>query len=196
MTTVNICFTGHRPNKLGGYDWKSEKNIAIMKKLKKVINLVIKKYNINDSFNFIFGGALGIDQMAFYIIQRLKEKYKKENTIIISTEIAIPFQKQSNKWEENDIKRYNKQIKQADQVIYVDNLNKYAIPNYIKDNYYPIKMKKRNMYMVDKSDIIIAVWNGSFSGSANCINYANKLNKTILIIDPNNLNNKIKILNN
>ena len=24
-----VCFTGHRPNKLGGYNWNSKKNILI-----------------------------------------------------------------------------------------------------------------------------------------------------------------------
>ena len=50
------------------------------KKLRKVILKVIKDYGIKDdndnfdSFKFIVGGALGIDQMAFSIVNQLKRK--------------------------------------------------------------------------------------------------------------------------
>ena len=48
----SCSFTGHRPNKLGGYDWYDPKNIAITKEIRKtVIHLIVNK-NIN---TFIFG---------------------------------------------------------------------------------------------------------------------------------------------
>lgn len=41
--------------------------------------------------------------------------------------------------------------------------------------------------MVDKSDIVIAIWDGSNSGTGNCVNYAKSKNKKIIKIDPFNL---------
>lgn len=45
-------------------------------------------------------------------------------------------------------------------------------------------MQKRNEYMTDNSDIVIAVWDGSKGGTANCVRYAKKLNKEIIVINP------------
>ena len=75
----------------------------------------------------------------------------------------------------------------ADAVVFVDMLPEYEIVGYKEGEYYPAKMEKRNEYMVDHSDIVIAVWDGSKSGTENCIKYAQKLNKRIIRINPNNL---------
>ena len=58
-----VCFTGHRPNKLGGYNWNSEKNILIRNCIKNEIVNLLRKYP-NEDFHFICGGALGFDQFA------------------------------------------------------------------------------------------------------------------------------------
>ena len=41
--------------------------------------------------------------------------------------------------------------------------------------------------MYDKTDILIAVWDGSKGGTANCVRYMKKLGKEIIRIDPSNL---------
>ena len=38
--------------------------------------------------------------------------------------------------------------------------------------------------MVDNSDIIIAVWDGTKGGTYNCVQYAKKKNKEIIQINP------------
>lgn len=44
---------------------------------------------------------------------------------------------------------------------------------------------KRNEYMVDHADIVVAVWNGSNTGgTAACVRYAKKQNKFIVRINP------------
>lgn len=53
-------------------------------------------------------------------------------------------------------------------------------------------MQKRNIYMVDNSDIVIVVLNNdnnNKSGTSNCYNYAkNKKDKDIILIDPVSFN--------
>lgn len=44
----------------------------------------------------------------------------------------------------------------------------------VADHYEADVMQKRNEYMVDHSDIVLAVWNGKKSGTENCIKYAEK----------------------
>ena len=45
-------------------------------------------------------------------------------------------------------------------------------------------MQKRNEYMVNESDKVIAVCDGSKSGTYNCIKYAENQNKEIIVINP------------
>lgn len=45
-------------------------------------------------------------------------------------------------------------------------------------------MQKRNEYMVDLADRVIAVWDGSKGGTATCVKYAEKVGKEIIRIEP------------
>ena len=180
---MNICFTGHRPNKLGGYDWNTPKNKQIINKLRATIVSVIA-HNINESnFHFIVGGALGIDQMAFNICDELRHLLSD-----ITIEVAVPFQDQPNAWfNQLDKTRYFKQLQFANKVTYVDSLKKYQATKIPIGKYNPYKLQIRNEYMVDNSDLVIAIWDGSKSGTKNCIDYAKGLNKKIVIINPNEI---------
>ena len=181
---ITICFTGHRPNKLGGYDWNTPKNLAIIKALKDAIMEVFNNSEDKD-FKFIFGGALGIDQMSFEIVSTIIKPYVENREGKIILELAIPFKDQPNNWHnELDINTYNSQLKEADIVTYVDTLDNYKIKGYEEGRYYPAKMQKRNEYIVDKSNIIIAVLDGSKGGTYNCVQYTKKQNKKIIIINP------------
>jgi uncharacterized phage-like protein YoqJ len=187
---INISFTGHRPSNknLGGYDWNSNKNKKIMLRLLAAIEGIVEELNESqedNEINFIGGGALGIDQMAIHIVETAIKDYYD---LWITTEIAVPFKNQSVKWyNRTDVIRYEKQLEEADLVTYVDTLDKYKIKGYEEGKYYPAKMQKRNEYMVDKSDIVIAVWDGSNGGTGNCVKYARKLHKEIIIIDPKDI---------
>jgi uncharacterized phage-like protein YoqJ len=46
------------------------------------------------------------------------------------------------------------------------------------------KMQIRNKYMVDNCDLLVAVWDGTNGGTANCVNYANSVKRDLIIIDP------------
>ena len=41
------------------------------------------------------------------------------------------------------------------------------------------KMQVRNKWMVDNSDLVLALWNGTDGGTANCVRYAEKVGKPI-----------------
>jgi len=181
MTT--ICFTGHRPSNknLGGYNWNTVKNKKIMQVLTDTIIDVMDKSGDN-IFTFICGGALGIDQMAFSVVEDLRNNSSKA----IMIELASPFKDQDANWfKQEDKDRLQHEVNNADIVTYVDTLEKYQITDYLPDIYYPAKMQKRNEYMTDKSDIVIAVYDGSpKGGTRNCVEYAKKCNKKIVIINP------------
>lgn len=44
--------------------------------------------------------------------------------------------------------------------------------------------QRRNEWMVDRADCVLAIWDGSEGGTANCVRYADKSGKPVTIIDP------------
>lgn len=180
---ITIGFTGHRPDKLDGYYLESNKNVMIKWYIiNTVVELLIER-NIKD-VKFICGGALGTDQIAFEavdIIKNHKNLYKLDNVIV---ETALPFRNQYLKWSQVDIDRWISQLKRSDIITKVDKLNDYKINGYKEDTYYPAKMQKRNEYIVNNSDIVIAIWDDTKGGTANCVKYAQKQKKEIIIKKP------------
>lgn len=174
-----LCFTGHRPDKLGGYNMLSSKNIAIASKIKEDIVRLIETEDIK---TFICGGALGIDQMAFRIVYGLKSLYPDIKVII-----AAPFTGQDRKWISESQNEYQSQLNQADKIVLVDELDGYTILGSKAGEYHPVKMQLRNQWMVDNSDIVYAVWNNTKGGTANCVKYAKKINKEVLGFNPDKI---------
>ena len=180
---LDVCFTGHRPNKLGGYDWNNPTNQRIYKTLKEVVICIIKD-NLPkiDTFNFITGGALGVDQMAFEIVYWLKQH--KHSDITINLILAMPFEKQASAWRELDKEKLRSQMNRADKVVLVDTCDGYMMPDIPVGEYHVQKLQNRNEYMVDNASLVVAVWDGTKGGTANCVNYAKKQGKPVITINP------------
>lgn len=160
----NCCCTGHRPK---GFPFKygidRQKHTAYLQTMEQKIELAITEYGI---INFISGMAIGADLDFAETVLKLREKYP------ITLECAIPCPNQTLKWNDKDKLRYDNILKRADKI------------NLISERYSPECMLKRNRYMVDKSEFIIAVFNGIEKGGTwYTINYANKENKHIEIIE-------------
>ena len=69
-------------------------------------------------------------------------------------------------------RRYNRILKNADYV------------TIISDHYYRACYQKRNEWMVDRSSLVIAVWNGQPSGTKNTIDYADRKDvKVVNVLD-------------
>ena len=93
----------------------------------------------------------------------------------VTLECAIPCEEQAVKWTEPQRDRYFWIAERCDKETLVQN-------HYDKDC-----MQKRNRYMVDSSEIVIAVWNGNPSGTGNTVRYAQEKGKTIFVINPETL---------
>lgn len=174
---MRVSYTGHRPNKLGGYSWNTEKNIEVINLIRSSMLTLLNSLKENEILEVFTGGALGIDQMTFEVANELKEK-----GFNIKTTLCIPFRKQYIKWNKQDIERYKHQIGIADKVIYVDEINKYNPSRECIGDYKVWKLQKRNEYMVDNSDLVMAYWDGSSGGTKNCIQYAISLSIKVINI--------------
>lgn len=164
-----ICScTGRRPR---GFPFKygidTSKHIAYLQELETKIELAITEYGMT---NFISGMAIGVDLDFAEIIIKLKNKYP------VVLECAIPCPNQTYKWSDKDKLRYEKIMKQADNVTLVS------------ERYAPECMLKRNRYMVDKSNLIIAVFNGIEKGGTwYTMQYAHNKRVPIWIINLNKI---------
>ncbi len=158
------CFTGHRPGKLNGYDPKDNKEL--LWRIHDCIVEHIEKHGVN---TFINGVALGVDQWSAKIVIKLRET-KYPNLKLIS---AVPCKNHSSKWNEQGKKDWQEIIDKSDQVVYTS-----------EEEYSPWLMQRRNEWMSDRSQYIIAVWDGTTGGTANCVKYAEKQDKNIYIIRP------------
>ena len=158
---MKICVTGHRPNKLYGYNLSNPR----WKRLKEHFKSILKENNCDEA---ITGMALGVDTVFALAVLELKAE-----GCDIKLHCAIPCRNHSCKWIKESVDLYNDILYKADTVKLVSD-----------EEYKPWLMQKRNEYMVDLADKVIAVWDGSNGGTGNCVRYAEKCGKEIIRILP------------
>jgi uncharacterized phage-like protein YoqJ len=160
---MRIAITGHRPNKLGNdYDLKSDLIHRIKGEILDQLWMIDKDFDLT----LISGMALGIDTLFANIAI-------EGNMKLIC---AIPCIGQESRWPQKSKDKYNEILSKA-----------YEIVRVTTDEYTHSCMQKRNKWMVNNCDILIAVWDGTPGGTANCVNYAMDVGKHIIRIDPHNL---------
>lgn len=91
----------------------------------------------------------------------------------IKLHCAVPCRNQEAKWLPESKRLYKSILDRADLVILVTDAP-----------YSPWLMQARNHYIVEMSDQLLAVWDGSRGGTANCIDYAQKMQKPITVVQP------------
>ena len=168
MKKKTCCFTGHRPQSLPfGFNENDARCAALKKALREQIIHLIEKENVT---HFISGMAIGIDMYAAEIVLGLKASYPG-----ITLESAIPCENQAEKWTEEQRDRYFDIAAKCDK------------ETMIQCQYTPDCMHKRNRYMVDQADFIVAVWDGRPSGTGKTVQYAQRQGKPVKIINPKTL---------
>lgn len=178
---INIGFTGHRPDKLYGYKPNKQWN-DLRDKIESLLIEILNK-DEEHSIKGIVGGALGFDTEAWYALSTVKHNFN------IEIEMAIPFEQQDSKWSTESKDIYNKCKEESDYVTYVDTLEDYKVSNTVDGMYNSKKLFKRNEYIANNSDILIACVRDMKSGSGHCIKYFKKVKtgKTLIIINPDTL---------
>lgn len=163
--------TGHRPDKLGG--WTYNNPVA-----RWCYEQGLIKVNYLRPDAIITGGAMGWDQILANIAINLK----------IPLEVAIPFKGFEDKWSDYFKDIHRKILNRASKITYV--CGEFSNSAY----------QRRNLYMVDSSDHLLALYDGTSGGTQNCYKYAKQIGKPITRIDPRDFNksttNKKKKLKN
>lgn len=151
------CFTGHRPDKidLGEND------------IKPILEKAIDEAIANGYITFITGMAMGTDIWAAEIVLERKKTNKELHLIC-----ALPHPGFENRRSMTEKMRFNKILKKADLVKEINN------------HYFAGCYQVRNEWMVDRSNLVIAVFNGQKSGTKNTVDYAKrKVIKVVNVLD-------------
>lgn len=174
--------TGHRPNGMParyGYGIYNESWTELKNGLKNIIKWYRMSKNDND-ITLITGMALGVDQVFWLAASELRQEHPEYN---IKIEAAIPFKGQESKWPRLSQQDYKRMVDHSD------------IRTIVSDGgYSSAKMETRNRYMVDKSNLIIAICNKNTGGTANCIKYAKSKWKTVFVVNPETMIGKLEDL--
>ena len=162
--TLTIGFTGHRPK---GLPWAYNEQAPSCVAFKKCLYETLEKAIGFGYTHFISGLAIGIDTIAAETVLELKSKYPN-----VTLEGAIPCRGQDAYWRADAKLRYARIIEQCDKV------------TYMADEYTESCMNDRNLYIAKNCDVLVAVWNGSPSGTGNTVKFAKSLGCKIKVINP------------
>jgi uncharacterized phage-like protein YoqJ len=137
-----MAISGHRPVKMGGY------TLAAKQALVDFATEVLREAQPS---KVISGMALGVDQAMAWAARRLD----------IPFVAAVPFEGQEHYWPLASQREYwELMASAAGKVVVSDN-------THVIDAF-----QHRNVWMVDNSEALLALWDGSSGGTANCVNYA------------------------
>lgn len=165
-----ICaITGHRPSR---FKWKHKENHTGCKRLKKRLYEQFVQLYEQGVRTFWVGGAMGVDMWAGEILLRLKEQPEYQD---LELHIALPGPEHDKLWDERSKARMAFLIRHSAECVTVG------------EHLTPADYRKRNQYMVDRADVLLAVYDNDRSirsGTGMTVNYARKRRAPIVLIHP------------
>ena len=171
MTVKSCEITGHRPQR---FRFKYDENNNGCKRIKKRIRDQLILLYEQDFRQFWVGGALGVDMWAGEILLRLKEQLEYRE---IQLMIALPFEGHDEGWIEHNRRRMAFLIRHSTQVVIVGQKDAPPAVNY----------RRRNEYMVDRADCLLAVYDNDRSirsGTGMTVRLTEKKGLPITLIHP------------
>lgn len=143
--------TGHRPHKLGGY------GLDVYQNLVSFATRSLYEYHryVTPVDRVLSGMALGWDQALCQACITLDIPYTA----------CVPFEDFDCRWPQKLRVYYNHLLDKANAVVVVSQVP--ALYSF----------QKRNEYMVDNCDAVLALWDGSEGGTKDCIDYCNKVGR-------------------
>ena len=158
----SCCFTGHRPMKL---PWGMNEDDPRCISLKQELDARLEAIYELGYRRFLCGMAIGCDMYFAESVLKLRETHGD-----VMLEAAIPFGDQPGRWTGKLRRRYNGLIDRADTV------------TVLQYGYTPDCMMRRNRYMVDRSSLLLACYDGRPGGTMSTILYAERSGvKTVII---------------
>ena len=153
--------TGMRPHKLPFHEGDTNHSL-MMDNMEKAIRAAIAKGYVF----FLSGGAMGPDLWFAETINKLKNEFYYIKLIFL-----LPCETQANKWSEPWRDRYFNLLAGSDDVIYISH------------QYTPTCMHERNRALIDRSSLLLAVYDGiSLGGTKYTVSYAESCDVPIIYL--------------
>jgi len=158
------CFTGHRPNKL---PWRDDESDPRCLALKTAIRREVERAYDRGFRHFICGMAQGCD---FYFCEAVLAL--RDLRPGVTVEAAVPCPEQAEKWPERDRERWARLVGLCDY------------ETVVQHSYDRGCMLRRDRYMVDRSALLIAAFDGTAGGTQYTVAYAMKRGVETVRIEP------------
>lgn len=147
-----VAGTGHRPDKLAVPDHAAYSDGQLERLTRFAERILIEE----DPRRVISGMAQGWDMALAHAAANLR----------IPWTAAVPFEGQERRWPKDTQAHYRALLARADRVVVVS-----------PGGYSPYKMQVRNEYMVRHAWKVLALWDGSPGGTANCVEFADGIER-------------------
>lgn len=170
MRHAACAVTGHRPSR---FKFKYSEDYSLCKKIKRAMLEQFKRlYDEQGVRRYYVGGALGVDMWAGELILRLKEQPGYGDIELV---VVLPFEGHDAKWDERSKRRMDFLLRMCSDCVVIGKED--CRENYIK----------RNCYMVDHADYLVAVYDNERnlrSGTMQTVRYAQNKGITISFVNP------------
>lgn len=170
---IHIGVTGHRPDKLAGYDRDNPLRRALRARFTEMALCVVasRLLETGDAQAEVFTGmAQGWDQDVACACIRAELPFVA----------CVPFAGQERFWTPDARDDYAAILSRAKRV--ASGSERAPQPQSKAEAVH--LLHARNRFIVDSTDVVIACFDGSSGGTSNCIAYAQQRRKRVIVIDP------------
>jgi len=156
------CFSGHRAEKL---PWHYNENVSECIELKALISAMVRDAYDSGFRRFYCGMATGADTYFGEAVAALRHEHPD-----IVLEAVIPFRGQNRRWPKAQQERYEQLLSHCDVI------------TVLYETYRRGCMQERNRYMVDRSSLLLAVYDEQSGGTLSTVRYAEKQRITVVVL--------------
>ena len=161
--SVCCCFSGHRPAKL---PWGADEDDPRCHDLKQELAARLEGVYEAGYRHFICGMAAGCDLYFAEAVLELRRRHPE-----VTLEAAVPCAGQADSWPKALRERQEALVADCDEV------------TLLQRDYSPGCMQRRNRYMIERSSLLLAVYDGQPGGTMNTILLARRSGCKVITID-------------
>ncbi len=162
---TTCCFSGHRPPRL---PWGEDESHPRCQALKARLDQALEQAYARGFRHFLCGMAQGADLYFGEAVLSLRRAHPD-----VTLEAAIPYEDQASHWPPADQARRLALLDQCD------------LETVVQHSYSPGCLHRRNRYMVDRSALLIAVYDGTpQGGTLNTLAYAMRRGVETFLLEP------------